>query len=125
MPEEGENFTCTYCEKEFDSKRGLHIHQSQVHPEEDKQKIDAKKDTEESNNSQEKDSSQSSDNEDSNIFSDDTDIDVKETEEEFSVDIGNDQDSTFQMSLTTRQVAAASLVVGLITGGLGAAAYLL
>jgi protein-disulfide isomerase len=43
-----ENFTCDKCNKSFDSERGLHIHQSQVHSEEETTQED-----EEDNNIQE------------------------------------------------------------------------
>lgn len=36
-----DKFSCDECGDEFDSERGLHIHQSQVHSEEDKEKTEA------------------------------------------------------------------------------------
>jgi hypothetical protein len=112
MPEDGETFACKYCEKEFDSKRGLHIHQTQVHPDEEKQKVE---DTEAEETENEEDDS-------SDMFSEDKDLELEKTEEEFSVKAGKG-DSTVNMSLTTRQVAAAALIVGLLVGGIIAGIY--
>jgi hypothetical protein len=112
MPEDGETFACKYCEKEFDSKRGLHIHQTQVHPDEEKQKVE---DTEAEETENEEDDS-------SDMFSEEKDLELEKTEEEFSVKAGKG-DSTVNMSLTTRQVAAAALIVGLLVGGIIAGIY--
>lgn len=115
MAEDAETFACKYCEREFDSKRGLHIHQTQVHPDEEKQETGHE--VEESKDSSEED------DDDKDIFSDSEDIDIEKSEEEFSVEVGDQDDSTFQMSLTTRQVAAAALIVGLLIGGIIAGIY--
>lgn len=120
MPEDGETFACKYCEKEFDSKRGLHIHQSQVHPDEEKQEVEDKgtdESTEEENTEEE-----NTDDESKNNFSGKENLELEKTEEEFSVKAGNG-DSTVNMSLTTRQVAAAALIVGLLVGGITAGIY--
>lgn len=114
MPEDGETFACKYCEKEFDSKRGLHIHQTQVHPDEEKQKVEDTEAEEETENEEEDDSS--------DMFSEEKDLELEKTEEEFSVKAGKG-DSTVNMSLTTRQVAAAALIVGLLVGGIIAGIY--
>ncbi len=114
MPENGD-FTCKYCEKEFDSKRGLHVHQGQVHPDEEKQEV-------ETTESEEDSSEEVEGTEETDSFGESEDLDLDKTEEDFEVNPGKDS-SAINISLTTRQVAAASFAVGLLLGGILAGAY--
>lgn len=123
MPEDGDSFSCKYCEKEFDSERGLHIHQSQVHPDEEKQEVADEESSEDEVNVSGSSEESGSESDDDGVFSDTgEDLDLEKTEEEFSVKPGKD-DSTINISLTTRQVAGASLIVGLLLGGIISGIY--
>lgn len=119
MPENGD-FTCKYCEKEFDSKRGLHVHQGQVHPDEEKQEVETSEKQQE--NSDEEVAEEETESGDT--FGESEDLELDKTEEDFAVNPGKDS-SAINISLTTRQVAAASFAVGLLLGGILAGAYLM
>jgi len=115
----GENWTCKYCSKEFDSKRGLHVHQGQIHPDEDKQEEPAESEENGRDSDQKgEETVQGSDN----AFGDSENLELDKTEEDFSVNPGKDE-SPVNISLTTRQVAAATFTVGLLLGGIITGAY--
>ncbi len=120
MPENGD-FTCKYCGKEFDSKRGLHVHQGQVHPDEEKQEVQ-EPETQESEETEKAEESEPSESETEDSFGDSEELDLDKTEEDFAVNPGKES-SAINISLTTRQVAAASFAVGLLLGGILAGAY--
>lgn len=92
-----DNYTCDECGEEFDSKRGLHIHEGQVHDEEVKntEQTDNKKDEEESKEPVEETGSSS------------------ETEKSFPVDKRSFQIST---ELALFSVFVLGIAVGLSTG---------
>lgn len=94
-----DNFTCDKCGEEFDSKRGLHIHEGQVHDEE-------VKNTEESENKEENESTETEEVEEEKAS-------VSESEGSFPVDRRSFQIST---ELALFSVFVLGIAVGLSSG---------